>query len=136
MKDVYEKPVSPEMDRALLLHYRVKSVAPDPSDAAHFIAKFEVLNDEDGKFYPFEIILPRDIDVTGDYWKPVFESVGLFYSRREDILTYGYRIVQFIFDEIFKQTKEAPPKKAASKKSEGEEGGDQPKEENAETAAD
>ncbi len=136
MKDVYEKPVSPEMDRALLLHYRVNSVAPDPADGARFIAKYEVLNDEDGKFYPFEIVLPRDVDVTGEYWKPIFDSVGLFYSRREDILTYGYRIIQFIFDEIFKQTKEAPPKKTASKKTDGDEGGAESKDEKSDAAAD
>jgi hypothetical protein len=114
--DVYSKPVSLELDRNPIQHYKVESVKPDEFDPEVFVAKYEVLDDEKKSFYPFEIRVPKNALPESDSWKPVFDSVSNLYSRKEDKLTYGYKIMQLIIDEIYKQTKQAPPKKAATDK--------------------
>ena len=105
MRDVYKKPVSLEMNREVRAHYRIISVEPDPGDGNLFIAKYEILDDEDREFYPFELRVPKDVKPEGEYWKALFEQVGELYGRREESLTYGYKIKQLIFEAIFKQTK-------------------------------
>ncbi len=121
MRDVYSKPVSLELNSEPIQHYRIESVKQDEFDSNTFIAKYEVLDDEKKTFYPFEVRVPKVAVPEGPYWKPIFESVGVLYSRKEDRLTYGYKIIQLIIDDIYKQTKVAPPKKSpAQVKSEDE----------------
>ena len=124
MRNVYDRPVSLELDLKPRLRSRIVSVEPDALDSNYFVAKYEVLNDDRNEYYPFELRVPKDASPGLECWDSVFESVKSFYSRKEDILTYGYRITQQIIEEIFKQTKKAPPKKEAAEKS----GDDKPRE--------
>jgi len=104
------------MDRELRLHYRVDSVLPDEHDENQFIAKYRILDDDRNEYFPFEIRVPKDVSPAGEYWQPVFEAVEQFYSRKEDILTYSYKIIRLVIEQIFKQTKKAPPKKVPTAK--------------------
>ena len=115
MKDVYSKPVSPELDRDEKQHYKVVSVSPD-AIPGNFVAKYEVLDDEKGEFFPFEIRIPADAGPEHEAFKAVFTHVALLYSRKEDILSYGYKIIHGIISDLFKQTKKEAPKKTPAAK--------------------
>ena len=65
MRDVYNKPVSLEMNREERAHYRIVSVEPDQGDGNLFIAKYEILDDEHGEFFPFELRVPKDVKPPG-----------------------------------------------------------------------
>jgi hypothetical protein len=113
LKNVYERPISLELGLEPKLRCRVISVEPDALGAGYFIAKYEVLNDDKDEFYQFEIRVPKEAEPSMECWISVFDSVRSFYSRKEDVLTYSYKLIQQIIDLIFKQTKKAPPKKEA-----------------------
>ena len=61
MLDVYSKPISLELNRDLIQHYRIESVMPDEFDSEVFIAKYEVFDDEKKAFYPFEVRVPKAV---------------------------------------------------------------------------
>jgi hypothetical protein len=114
MRNYYKRALSSEIMPSPIAHSRLLAV--EERDAKTFLARYEIVNDEDGTTHEFELIVNRSVSASDPCWQQLGEQFKVFYDRAEDLLTYRDALKKEIIQEIYARTKKAPPKPAPAAK--------------------
>lgn len=112
MRDYYKRALSNEIMPSPIAHSRLLAI--DERDEKTFLARYEIVNDEDNSSHEFELIVNRSVSPSDRCWQQLTEQFKVFYDRAEDLLTYRDALKKEIIQEIYARTKKAPPKPAAA----------------------
>jgi len=114
MRDYYKRALSNEIMPSPIAHSRLLAI--DERDEKTFLARYEIVNDEDNSSHEFELIVNRSVSPSDRSWQQLTEQFKVFYDRAEDLLTYRDALKKEIIQQIYSRTKKAPSKPAPEAK--------------------